>query len=762
MRTKAKARSSDRPVSHGKSLARRAAATLSIVPPSDRLAEYARDVRYRVRILPELAIEFVSPSITGLTGYTPDELYADARLSWRLVHPEDRPLMLELLRSSGTRPVPTVVRWRHRNGSTLWTEQLTIAVSEADGEVVAVEGIARDVGEWKQAEASLLASQRELQAKSEALATVNAIADSVYRSLDFQTVAERAVDAVVAYARDAAVCLFVVDETVSELRIVASRGFSAETLALGSILPIDASLTGAVVRGRDLVIADDLSSDARVVPAVQQALLRQGLRGFVAVPLMYQDTVLGALNLIYNRARTPSFQERETLLAIGKTIGLAMANAGHVTRMREEEATRKRAEEISRAQTVELQREAQITAALARFSRQMLVELDSPELLARMCALTAELLECDSCATLLWQRDEDVFVPVATHGGSAEDAAIAHAMRVPRAVMGVLLSRLEQDDVAQVGTIPEEYVTSAQREQLGVAVQLCMAVRRGDEIVGIQAAMSRYRTIPFTAVQWGIARGISQLSSLFLVHARVLSELERASRLKSEFVATMSHELRTPLNVIIGYTDLLLDAMFGELTGEQSHTLRLIEKNAQSLLELINATLDLSRLESGHEPLDIATVRARDIIDAVNAETRSLQQKPGIEFAWDVAATLPIMRTDPLKLKVILKNLIGNAIKFTAAGHVGVTVRDSNGGIELLVTDTGIGMTAEVQAIIFEPFRQGDGSTTRRYGGVGLGLYIVRRLVDLLGGTIVVDSAVDRGSTFRVWLPKDSATHVPV
>jgi PAS domain S-box-containing protein len=761
VRTKVRERSGDGPTSSVKSIARRTAGALSVIAPVDRLSEYARDVRYRIRLVPGLGVEFVSPSVVALTGYTPEEIYGDARVPWRLIHPEDRPLMLELLRSSGARPVPTVLRWRHRNGSTVWTEQLTIGVTDAAGRIVAVEGIARDVSEWKQAEASLLASQRELQVKTEALATINAVADSVYRSLDFQTVAEHAVDAVVAYARNAAVCLFVVDEAAGDLRIVASRGFSAETLIHGSTLPLDTSLTGSVVRSRDLVVVEDLARDARVVPEVQRSLLKQGLKSFVAVPLMYQNHVLGALNLLFNHAHVPSLQERETLLAIGKTVGLALANAGHVTRMREEEETRKRAEALSRMQTAELQREAQISAALARFSRQMLGELDSPELLERMCTLTAELLECDSSSILLWHRDDDVFVPVATFGGSAEEAAMARVVRVPRAVMSVLLSRLERNDVAQVGTIPEEFMSATQREQYGVSVQLCMAMRRGDEIVGIQAAMARHRTTPFTAVQWGIARGIAHLSSLFLVHARVVSELGRASRLKSEFVATMSHELRTPLNVIIGYTDLLLDAMFGELSTEQSHTLRLIEKNAQSLLELINATLDLSRLESGHEALDLETVRLIDVVEAVDVETRSLQQKPGIEFGWEMAAPLPTIRTDPLKLKVILKNLIGNAIKFTAEGSVRVTVRAGNGGIELLVSDTGIGMAADILEIIFEPFRQGDGSTTRRYGGVGLGLYIVRRLVDLLGGTIAVDSEPGRGSTFRVWLPSDAENHGP-
>jgi signal transduction histidine kinase len=459
------------------------------------------------------------------------------------------------------------------------------------------------------------------------------------------------------------------------------------------------------------------------------------------------------MNLIFESARGLTTQERETLQSIGKTIGLAMANARHVAQMQAAEDTRKRAEALSRTQTEELQREAQVSAALARFGKEMLAVLDSPALLERLCRVTAELLECDSSHLLLWQPNDDVFTTAAGYGATREEEEVARLIKLPRAIMGVLLERLDHDDVAQVGTIPEDVLSNERQQELGVSVQLCMAVRRGQQIIGIQAANCRRRTAPFTPVQWGIARGIAQLASLFLAHARVVSELERASRLKSEFVATMSHELRTPLNVIIGYTDLLLDGMFGELRGDQVHTLRLIEKNAQALLELINATLDLSRLDSGYVPLEMSAVRVADLVTQVDIETREVQDKSGVRFRWDVADPLPYLHTDALKLKVILKNLIGNAMKFTSAGEVSVGVRDCNGGVEFLVSDTGIGMSPETQTIIFEPFRQGDGSTTRRYGGVGLGLYIVRRLVELLGGRVHVESELGRGSRFQVWIP---------
>ena len=142
------------------------------------------------------------------------------------------------------------------------------------------------------------------------------------------------------------------------------------------------------------------------------------------------------------------------------------------------------------------------------------------------------------------------------------------------------------------------------------------------------------------------------------------------------------------------------------------------------------------------------------LVDEIDAEIAVLRRKPGVTFAWELPPQLPALRSDAVKVKVVLKNLIHNAIKFTDRGRVSVRLTTHAGRVEFAVTDTGIGIAPEQQATIFEPFRQVDGSSTRNYGGVGLGLYIVQRLVDLLGGGIALDSEPGRGSTFRVWLPQ--------
>jgi signal transduction histidine kinase len=366
--------------------------------------------------------------------------------------------------------------------------------------------------------------------------------------------------------------------------------------------------------------------------------------------------------------------------------------------------------------------------------------------------VSAEVLACDISHTLLWQPDEDVFAPVASYGATPEEKEIARVVKVPRGMMASLLGRLESDDATQASSSSGRGL-SARIWETAPPQQLCIALRRRDKIMGVQVVSRRHTTSGFSEKQFEIARGIGQLASLALQNVRLVEEIERVSRLKSEFVSTMSHELRTPLNVIIGYDRLLLEGEFGPLSTEQSEPIRRIDQNAEQLLELITATLDLSRLEGGTLEVDSGDLVAADLIAEIDAETHDLQKKPGVSFGWHVADALPSITSDRLKLKVVLKNLITNAAKFTDQGRIDISVERHGEGVEFKVSDTGIGISPAEHAAIFDPFHQADGSSTRRHGGVGLGLHIVRRLVDLLGGTVSVESKLGQGSTFRVWLP---------
>jgi signal transduction histidine kinase len=178
-----------------------------------------------------------------------------------------------------------------------------------------------------------------------------------------------------------------------------------------------------------------------------------------------------------------------------------------------------------------------------------------------------------------------------------------------------------------------------------------------------------------------------------------------------------------------------------------------MNRSTTQLLELINSTLDLSRIQSQNVPMLLTRVNVVELFAELDMEFSSLHKKSSVSLEWGVEPGLLPLQTDPVKLKMVLKNLVGNALKFTDEGVVSITASSQNNGVEFLVQDTGIGIPPEAHALIFEPFRQVDGSTTRRYGGVGLGLYIVRQLLALLGGSISLESETGKGATFRVWVP---------
>ena len=409
----------------------------------------------------------------------------------------------------------------------------------------------------------------------------------------------------------------------------------------------------------------------------------------------------------------------------------------------------------------ELLLEAQISAALVRVGREMISSLDTPVILERLCQVTTEVLHCDCSHTYLWQPEEQVYVPLSEYGDTPEQWQATQVLKIPRLAIADLLARLEQQDVVELAVPAPTNLAAALALEPGSIASLYMPLRRGTEIIGVHIAGHKRRGISFTRSQVRIAQGIAQIASMTLANAKLVEQLCQASRIKSEFVATMSHELRTPLSIILGYNEMLLDGAFGAPTAEQSDIFQRISKNGRELLDMIQATLDLSRLEAKGVELQLHDVQIDAFLRGVDLETRGLQSQSGLAFEWRVAGDLPTVRTDPVKLKMVLKNLVGNAVKFTAQGSVTVGAQKGDGGIELFVTDTGIGIAPEVQAMIFEPFRQGDASFTRRHDGAGLGLYIVRQLLKLLGGTVAVESQVGQGSTFRVWIPRDVVADRP-
>ena len=230
-------------------------------------------------------------------------------------------------------------------------------------------------------------------------------------------------------------------------------------------------------------------------------------------------------------------------------------------------------------------------------------------------------------------------------------------------------------------------------------------------------------------------------------------EVERANKLKSEFLASMSHELRTPINALIGYTALLLDGVLGEISAKQRDALTRGRAAAEHLLALINDILDLAKIEAGKMPLHVTEVAMSEIVKEVAQQIEPMVRKKQLDFITVVDDETPPLLTDRTKVKQVLLNLLSNAVKFTSKGSVTLSAKPVASGVQIDVIDTGIGIRKTDLQAIWEDFRQVDQSRTREFGGTGLGLSITRKLLDRLGGSVTVQSVYGEGSTFAVTLP---------
>jgi signal transduction histidine kinase len=323
------------------------------------------------------------------------------------------------------------------------------------------------------------------------------------------------------------------------------------------------------------------------------------------------------------------------------------------------------------------------------------------------------------------------------------------------------------DDVfVSPNVLLDERVDPASREMsryMGTVSMVILPMKAGDEPLGSITAYSKEEGY-FDEGKLHLYQTLAEQGAVALRTARLYDETQRAAerlrevdRLKSEFLANMSHELRTPLNSILGYTEVLLMGIDGEVDPETLTDVQAIYDNGQHLLHLISDILDLAKIEAGRLSLNMEEVEIKPLIDEVNTSTAGLllkQQKP-VELRIEVAKELPNIRADRLRLNQILNNLVGNAVKFTEEGHITLRAFSEDGWVCLEVEDTGIGIKEADLEHIFEQFRQADGSFKRRAEGTGLGLAITRYLVQMHGGTIDVRSQVGQGSTFTVRLPAE-------
>jgi signal transduction histidine kinase len=356
-------------------------------------------------------------------------------------------------------------------------------------------------------------------------------------------------------------------------------------------------------------------------------------------------------------------------------------------------------------QNVLLREEAETSAALIAVGQLLSTHLDVPDMLERVNRFAVDTLGCFSSGSYVWDDDRQAYRMMSTVGLSPALEKEAKQLEF-REETTPILTRLRTGEVVELPDARDQaLVPPALLAYFGITSSIYAPIVRGETLVAVLGYAWNDRRGPFTPRELRLALGIAQATAIAMQNARLIRDLQSASQLKSDFVATMSHELRTPINIIVGYSDLLASEDPGPLTADQQENLGATRRSAIELLGLVTATLDLNRLDSGADPVEVNQVALGELFEELASEVAALRPAE-VALRWNPGPASRRVFTDRLKLKTVLKNL------------------------------------------------QVDGSYTRRHGGVGLGLHIVKRLVDALGGTVSVESALGRGATFTVVLPE--------
>jgi signal transduction histidine kinase len=511
------------------------------------------------------------------------------------------------------------------------------------------------------------------------------------------------------------------------------------------IEPEPSTLVGRTAWAGRTVQIEDALADADYGP--KEAARLGGVRSMVGVPLIREGTLIAVLALARNRVEPFTAKQIDLVATFADQAVIAIEN---VRLLRELQA---RTDALARSVS-ELQTLREIGQAVSS-------TLDLSTVLETVVERAVRLAGADAGAIYRYRKSDGLFRLNTSYGFGAELAARIRGAHI-REQETTALGRAVRDrapvlvpDLTETPSFPLRDLSVA----AGFRAVLIVPLVSADRVIGVLSVQKKaLGEFPEETVK--LMQTFASQSVLAIQNARLFREVEEqgrqlavASQHKSQFLANMSHELRTPMNAVLGYAELLLDGIYGPLPDRAKGVLERVQANGKHLLGLINDVLDLSKIEAGELSLAIDDYSMRAVVQQVVSATESLARNKSLALSATVADGLPLGRGDERRLCQAVLNLVGNAIKFTDSGEVAISVGIEDGFFTVAVRDTGLGIDPADQDRIFEEFQQVDNTSTRRQGGTGLGLAITRRIVEMHGGTLRVQSTPGEGSTFRIVVP---------
>jgi signal transduction histidine kinase len=534
-----------------------------------------------------------------------------------------------------------------------------------------------------------------------------------------------------------------------QLFLAAHLGYSEEFVASAQNNPITPSadavtLSGLAAFTGEIVNVEDVLNDPRF--RLLDARKSDDSHAGLAVPLKREGRVEGVIALSRPEARLFTARQCELVQTFADQAVIAIENV--------------RLFDQVQARTGELAQSVEELRALGEVSQAVNSTLDLETVLNTIVAKAVQLSATDAGSIYVLNKANTKFRLRATYGmDEAMVAAIRHrSIRPGETAIGLAIEQRQPVQIPDVQKAPSTRVLDIV-VQAGFRAFLVVPLLGLERAIGVlvirRKAPGEFPQSTLELLQTFAAQSVLAIQNARLFHEieEKSRELELASRHKSQFLANMSHELRTPLNAILGYSELILDDIYGAVPEKARAALERVQSNGKHLLGLINDVLDLAKIEAGRLTLSLADYSLNEVVASVAASMEAMAAEKQLAFKLDVAPGLPVGRGDEQRVTQVLLNLVSNAIKFTDAGEVEIRACLSNGAFRVSVSDTGPGISAADQAKLFQDFQQADSSSTRKKGGTGLGLAISKRFIDLHGGRIWVDSAPGRGSTFSFELP---------